>query len=261
MTLSMRIEVITEEIVSYKKRAGESIYEIGRRLNHVKKNRLIHGQWERWLKESVKISPPMARKYIAIYEVYESDPLFRSLTNDLEDGGNVELLYDLATFPKELRQELHTIPSNGQRKKITEMNTKERREVKRLLSGKSRDTSSRESDLKRSVTDAIRRLNNNDDRLQKIAAILELAEAVPEDKSQGFDFADRIFGDSAYKGGTDLTGAYYTLGVRFAASPREVRQAYRETVKRVHPDTGGNNEAFIKVKAAYDFLKANRFAV
>jgi hypothetical protein len=258
--LPMRIELITDQILSFKRKSGEAIIEIGRRLKHVQENDLAHGQWERWLKERVKISPPMARKYVAIYKAYESDRQFRSLTNDLEDGGNIEQLYDIATFPKELRQQLHTIPSTGQRKRITEMNTQERREVKRLLSGKALNTPPRESELKRSVMDAIRSLSDNDENLQKIAMILGLVDVAPEDNTQDFDFDDRIFGESAYKGGKDYDGAYYTLGIRATASPSEVRQAYRETTKRVHPDTGGSNEAFVKVKAAYDLLKSSGLA-
>ena len=53
----------------------------------------------------------------------------------------------------------------------------------------------------------------------------------------------------------NLSDAYRTLGLDPGADPDSVRRAYREAVKRVHPDTdGGDEEAFKRVNAAYDRL-------
>ncbi|WP_331233861.1 J domain-containing protein [Natronorarus salvus] len=44
------------------------------------------------------------------------------------------------------------------------------------------------------------------------------------------------------------------LGVEAGAGEREIRRAYRERVKDVHPDRGGDEVQFRRVAAAYDRL-------
>lgn len=51
--------------------------------------------------------------------------------------------------------------------------------------------------------------------------------------------------------GTDPGGAFDVLGVSPDASPEAVREAYRERVKEVHPDQGGSERAFRRVREAY----------
>ena len=53
------------------------------------------------------------------------------------------------------------------------------------------------------------------------------------------------------------TAALATLGLPAEASSEEIRAAYRERVKEVHPDHGGDEEAFKQVREAYTTAKAN----
>lgn len=55
VALSSDISRIETEIQFYKEKAGESIWEIGRRLNHVKNNDLAHGDFMNWLEEPGRI--------------------------------------------------------------------------------------------------------------------------------------------------------------------------------------------------------------
>ena len=47
---------------------------------------------------------------------------------------------------------------------------------------------------------------------------------------------------------------HVVLGVSPEASPDEIRQAYRREAKRVHPDNGGSEKEFLRIKRAYEDL-------
>ncbi len=55
--------------------------------------------------------------------------------------------------------------------------------------------------------------------------------------------------------GMSRTRAREILGVDPDASEADVRRAYREQVKAVHPDRGGDPDAFRRVKQAYERLQ------
>lgn len=55
--------------------------------------------------------------------------------------------------------------------------------------------------------------------------------------------------------GPTLAEAYDTLGVDRDADFSEVQSTYREKVKETHPDSGGDEEQFKRVTAAYDTIR------
>lgn len=97
ITLSNNLNVLASEIVGFKRLVGQSIFEIGSRLKHVKEHDLTHGQFESWLK-SINIEPSSARKMITIAEELISN---RSTLNDL----GMSALYLIATLPDDQKQE------------------------------------------------------------------------------------------------------------------------------------------------------------
>lgn len=125
--LSDDIQVITAEINAYKRVAGEAIFEIGRRLKHVKENDLVHGQWEKWCRIEINLEPSEARKFIKVVErLGESN---RCTYTEM----GLRALYEIATLPPEDRERSHTIPSTGETKTVDEMTVRELREVKAEL--------------------------------------------------------------------------------------------------------------------------------
>lgn len=54
-----------------------------------------------------------------------------------------------------------------------------------------------------------------------------------------------------------VAAAFAVLGVPTDASEAEITAAYREKVKRVHPDQGGDREAFRRVREAYSTARAH----
>jgi len=62
--------------------------------------------------------------------------------------------------------------------------------------------------------------------------------------------------DSGTQADLDPVGAAFAeLGVPVGASSEELRRAYRHKIKEVHPDQGGDEEAFRRVREAYATAK------
>jgi hypothetical protein len=68
--------------------------------------------------------------------------------------------------------------------------------------------------------------------------------------------AGRDAGTVGETGNVDPTrAAFAELGVPVGATPEELRRAYRRRVKEVHPDQGGDEDAFKRVREAYTTAK------
>lgn len=119
ITLSNNLSQIELEINHHKQIAGQSIWEIGRRLNHVKENDLAHGQFGEWL-DNVKISHSQARKFMTIAKQLSN----RSTLNDL----GASALYLIATLPEEEKQEQIEKIEQGESPTVREL-----QEVKKKL--------------------------------------------------------------------------------------------------------------------------------
>src|SRR5690625_3589310 len=123
--LSSDINTITAEINAYQQVAGEAIFEIGRRLKHVKENDLAHGEFGKWLAE-VEIDRTLATRLMRI--VTELDDGKYATSHNI----GIETLYQIATLPPEHREVAHTT-AKGEQKTPDEMTVRELRELKRQL--------------------------------------------------------------------------------------------------------------------------------
>lgn len=126
LSLSSDINVITAEINSYKQIAGQSIWEIGRRLNYVKENDLAHGEFGEWL-ETVGINHPEANRMM---KVAKEIPYSSTLTNL-----GTTALYLITTLPEEERTKEH-VTEKGETKTPDEMTVRELQELKKQIKAK-----------------------------------------------------------------------------------------------------------------------------
>ncbi|MES9544513.1 DUF3102 domain-containing protein [Streptococcus intermedius] len=96
ITLSNDLNQIELEINHHKQLAGQSIWEIGRRLNHVKENDLTHGQFTSWIE----------KQGLHYREANRMMTIARQLPNvtTLSDLGT-SALYLIATLPDDQKQE------------------------------------------------------------------------------------------------------------------------------------------------------------
>lgn len=180
IALSSDINVITAEINSYKQIAGQSIWEIGRRLNYVKENDLAHGEFMNWL-ESININYRVANKFMNIAKELPNMTTSSNLS--------YEALYLITTLPEENKQE--------EIKKIAEGNpstTREVQELKKQLKQKDERINALESaeprviekrvevppadyySLQRANESLQREVENNVTKLANVKSLLDLAQ-------------------------------------------------------------------------------------
>nr|DAV23057.1 MAG TPA: Protein of unknown function (DUF3102) [Caudoviricetes sp.] len=133
IALSDNLAQIELEINHHKQLAGQSIWEIGRRLNHVKEHDLAHGQFMEWY-QNLGIDKDFASKSMKIAKEL---PNFETLRNL-----GTTALHLIATLPEENRQEQIERIEQGDNPTVREL-----QEVKRQLN------------LARSANDSLREQN------------------------------------------------------------------------------------------------------
>lgn len=96
ITLSNNLAQIELEISYHKQIAGQSILEIGRRLNHVKEKDLAHGQFMEWLKK-IEFSQTVANQFMKVAKELPNSVTSQNL--------GINALYLIATLPEEEKEE------------------------------------------------------------------------------------------------------------------------------------------------------------
>ena len=120
------LEIITEEINFFKARAGESIYEIGARLNEAKAQ-LQHGEWLEFLSEKVNFSEASANRFMRIAREYKNP----STVTDLGPSKALLLLALTEEEREEFITEKHEV--NGEEKTVADMSKRELEKVLKEL--------------------------------------------------------------------------------------------------------------------------------
>ena len=122
ITLSNDLDQIELEMNHHKNIAGQSIWEIGRRLNHVKENDLAHGQFMEWL-ENIGIEHTSAKRMMKTAKEIPNSATLHHLGETA--------LYLISTLPEEEKQKELSKAEAGEPSTVREL-----RELKKHLKEK-----------------------------------------------------------------------------------------------------------------------------
>lgn len=154
ITLSNNLSQIELEISHHKQIAGQSIWEIGRRLNHVKEHNLVHGEFGEWL-DKIGIHYREANRMMTVAKQLPN-------VTTLSDLGS-SALYLIATLPEEEKQEQIQRIEDGDTPTVREL-----QEVKKKLK-----LSQQANDLLRGENEAL--------KASKVEVRETIKKVVPDD--------------------------------------------------------------------------------
>ena len=190
LQLSNDLPVIESELKVFKEMNGYSMYEIGRRLKHVKENDLVHGEWIEWL-EKVDIHPREAQRFIKIV----SDPQLKTTT--WSHLGS-RTLYEITGVPVEEREKKH-LTEKGEEKTVDEMTVKEIQDLKRQLKQRDEQNAQLQSQVEQAQrSESIARKQLEDEQNREPEIKREVKEVIPphvkaqlSDRQQMIDAKDK----------------------------------------------------------------------
>lgn len=154
ITLSNNLAQIELEINYHKQIAGQSIWEIGRRLNHVKENDLTHGEFMEWLNK-INLKRSEANRMMKVAKELPNYPTLGNL--------GTTALHLIATLPEEEKQEQIQRIEDGDTPTVREL-----QEVKRKLK-----LSQQANELLKGENEAL--------RASKVEVREIIKEVIPED--------------------------------------------------------------------------------
>ncbi|OIS42412.1 DUF3102 domain-containing protein [Staphylococcus warneri] len=173
LQLSNDLTTLETEIKSYQNIAGQSIFEIGRRLKHVKENDLAHGEFGKWL-ERVEMDKSQASRFIKIVEEHGNKIASTQIP--------MTILYEISTLPETERTKEHTT-SNGETKTPNEMTVRELRELKKQLKQREEQNAQLQSQVEqaqRSEEIAKKQLEDAESREAEVVEKEIVKEVVPD---------------------------------------------------------------------------------
>ncbi|EHL7166298.1 DUF3102 domain-containing protein [Staphylococcus pseudintermedius] len=174
LQLSNDLTTIETEIKSYQNIAGQSIFEIGRRLKHVKENDLAHGEFGKWL-ENLNLDWNTANRFMKVTAELPNSDTYHNL------GSNA--LYLITTLPEQERTKEH-VTSKGETKTPDKMTVRELRELKKQLKQRDEQNAQLQSQVEqaqRSESIALKQLEEAENREPEVIEREVVKEVVPDD--------------------------------------------------------------------------------
>ena len=211
IALSSDIKQIELEINHHKNIAGQSIWEIGRRLNHVKENDLAHGEFMDWC-TSIGFNRTQANRFMKI-----SAELNYTTLGNLDLGTSA--LYLIATLPEPERTKEHTT-EKGETKSPDEMTVKELQQLNKRVKLQL-EIIEQKNDTINKQAEEVRKLRQQDPKV-----VTETVEVVPED----------------YEGLKESNAKLLRELQKAEYEATTVREAYDSLVKKRHQEDEGSRK-------------------
>lgn len=151
ISLSNNLSQIELEISHHKQIAGQSIWEIGRRLNHVKENDLAHGQFLEWLTK-MNIERTEAHRMMKVAEELPNVATLQHL--------GTTALHLIATLPEEDKEEQIQRIEDGDTPTVRELQEVKRKlklsqQANELLSNENEKIKSSKVEVKETIKEVI----------------------------------------------------------------------------------------------------------
>ena len=233
ITLSNNLSQIELEINHHKQIAGQSIWEIGRRLNHVKEHDLAHGQFMEWY-QNLGIDKDFASKSMKIAKEL---PNFETLRNL-----GTTALHIIATLPEDEQQAQINRIEQGDNPTVREL-----QEIKRKLK--------LQEQLNSNLTDENTRLKSSTVKFKEVTK-----EIVPEDYSEALRVSENL--RERAKAAEDRN-AFLEQQLNQLSEQRDKASKYDDIERAIEQGRGQLNEQQKEIsstKEAIAFLKkGNQF--
>lgn len=207
ITLSNNLAQIELEISHHKQIAGQSIWEIGRRLKHVKENNLAHGEFGKWV-EGIGIAKTEASRFIKIVDEIPNLGTYTNL--------GTKALYLIATLPEEEKEEQIQRIEDGDTPTVRELQeVKKKLNLSKLANKRLQAENERIKSSKVEIKETIKEVVPNDYKAtqdlnkQLLEKNKELAQAI-KDAEERSNFIEKQLNDTlAQREEVDKKSAQY----------------------------------------------------
>lgn len=233
IALSNNLSQIEFEINHHKQIAGQSIWEIGRRLNHVKENDLAHGQFMNWLRK-VEIDHTSAKRMMKI-------------ANELPNSAT---LHHLGTTALHL---IATLPEDEQKAQIDRIEQGDNPTVRELQELR------KQVKLKEQVNEILRDENS---RLKEatVKEVVKEVEVIPDDYNEAISLSQELM--ESNKAHAERN-AFLEQQLNQLSEQRDKADKYDDIERAIEQGRGQLNEQqkeIASTKEAIAFLKkGNQF--